>query len=44
LAPDAPEGVRERARAALEEMGLPADARAERLAPEQFEALARGLA
>jgi 16S rRNA (adenine1518-N6/adenine1519-N6)-dimethyltransferase len=44
LAPDAPEGVRERARAALEEMGLPADARAERLAPEQFEALARGMA
>ncbi len=44
LAPDAPEGVRERARAALEEMGLPADARAERLAPEEFEALARGLA
>ena len=44
LAPDAPEGVRERARAALEEIGLPADARAERLAPEEFEALARGLA
>jgi 16S rRNA (adenine1518-N6/adenine1519-N6)-dimethyltransferase len=44
LAPDAPEGVRERARAALEAMGLPADARAERLAPEQFEALARALA
>ena len=44
LAPDAPEGMRERARAALEEMGLPADARAERLAPEQYEALARRLA
>jgi 16S rRNA (adenine1518-N6/adenine1519-N6)-dimethyltransferase len=44
LAPDAPEGVRERARAALEEMGLPADARAERLAPEEFEVLARSLA
>jgi 16S rRNA (adenine1518-N6/adenine1519-N6)-dimethyltransferase len=44
LAQDAPEGVRERARAALEEMGLPADARAERLAPGQFETLARALA
>jgi 16S rRNA (adenine1518-N6/adenine1519-N6)-dimethyltransferase len=44
LAPGAPGGVRERARAALEQMGLPADARAERLAPEQFEALARALA
>jgi 16S rRNA (adenine1518-N6/adenine1519-N6)-dimethyltransferase len=44
LAPGAPDGVRERARAALEEMGLPADARAERLAPEQFEELARALA
>ena len=43
LAPGAPRGVRERARAALEEMGLPADARAERLAPEQFEALAQAL-
>jgi 16S rRNA (adenine1518-N6/adenine1519-N6)-dimethyltransferase len=44
LAPGAPDGVRERARAALEEIGLPADARAERLAPEQFEALARAVA
>jgi 16S rRNA (adenine1518-N6/adenine1519-N6)-dimethyltransferase len=44
LAPGAPGGVRERARAALEEMGLPADARAERLAPEQFQALAEALA
>jgi 16S rRNA (adenine1518-N6/adenine1519-N6)-dimethyltransferase len=44
LAHDAPEGVRERARAALEEMGLAADARAERLAPGEFEALARSLA
>jgi 16S rRNA (adenine1518-N6/adenine1519-N6)-dimethyltransferase len=43
LAPGAPGGVRERARAALEEMGLPPDARAERLAPEQFDALAREL-
>jgi 16S rRNA (adenine1518-N6/adenine1519-N6)-dimethyltransferase len=44
LAPEAAEGVRDRARAALEEMGLPADARAERLAPEQFRELARRLA
>jgi 16S rRNA (adenine1518-N6/adenine1519-N6)-dimethyltransferase len=44
LAPGAPDGVRERARAALEEMGLPADARAERLAPGQFQELARTLA
>jgi 16S rRNA (adenine1518-N6/adenine1519-N6)-dimethyltransferase len=44
LAPGAPDGVRERARAALEEMGLPADARAERVAPHEFEALARALA
>lgn len=44
LAHDAPDGVRERAREALEEMGLPADARAERLAPGEFEALARTLA
>ncbi len=40
LSPVAPAGVRERARAALVEMGLPADARAERLAPEQFVELA----
>ena len=44
LAADAPAGIRERARAALERMGLPADARAERLAPEQFRELARALA
>jgi 16S rRNA (adenine1518-N6/adenine1519-N6)-dimethyltransferase len=44
LASGAPDGVRERARAALEDMGLPADARAERLAPQEFEALARALA
>lgn len=36
-------GVRERARAALVEMGLPADVRAERLAPEQFVELAAKL-
>jgi len=44
LAPGAPDDVRERARAALEDMGLPADARAERLAPQQFETLAKALA
>lgn len=36
LAPGAPEGVRERTRAALEQMGHPADARAERLPPGDF--------
>ena len=35
---------RDRARAALERLGLPADVRAERLAPEQFRALAEELA
>jgi 16S rRNA (adenine1518-N6/adenine1519-N6)-dimethyltransferase len=44
LAAGAPEGVRERARAALEELGHPADARAERLAPGDFAALAERLA
>jgi len=44
LAADAPPGVRERARAALEEMGHPADARAERLAPQDFRTLAEALA
>jgi 16S rRNA (adenine1518-N6/adenine1519-N6)-dimethyltransferase len=39
----APE-VRERARAALVELGHPADERAERLSPEEFSALARMLA
>jgi 16S rRNA (adenine1518-N6/adenine1519-N6)-dimethyltransferase len=43
LAADAPAGVRERARAALEELGHPADARAERLAPEDFAKLAEAL-
>ena len=37
-------GTRERARAALEALGLPADARAEQLAPPQFVALAEALA
>ncbi|HTX30936.1 MAG TPA: 16S rRNA (adenine(1518)-N(6)/adenine(1519)-N(6))-dimethyltransferase RsmA [Solirubrobacteraceae bacterium] len=40
LAPDALPGVREAARAALVELGHPADARAERLAPEEFRELA----
>ena len=35
--------LRDRARAALERLGLPADARAERLSPEQFRALAAEL-
>ena len=39
LAPGAAEGVRERTRAALEEMGHPPDARAERLAPADFQRL-----
>jgi 16S rRNA (adenine1518-N6/adenine1519-N6)-dimethyltransferase len=43
LAPDAPPDVRERARAALERLGHPADARAERLAPADFAALAQDL-
>jgi 16S rRNA (adenine1518-N6/adenine1519-N6)-dimethyltransferase len=40
LAPSAPPGVRERARAALQEMGHPADERAERLSPEELRELA----
>lgn len=40
LAPGAQDDVRERARAALGRLGLPADARAERLSPEQFAQLA----
>jgi 16S rRNA (adenine1518-N6/adenine1519-N6)-dimethyltransferase len=40
LDPGAPAGLRERTRAALEEMGLAPDARAERLAPEDFARLA----
>ena len=43
LAPGAEPGIRERARAALEEMGQPADARAERLAPAELAALAERL-
>jgi 16S rRNA (adenine1518-N6/adenine1519-N6)-dimethyltransferase len=44
LAPGAVPGVRERARVALVEMGLPADTRAERLTPQQFVELAGRLA
>lgn len=44
LAPDADRTVRDRARAALEELGHPADARAERLAPADFAELAARLA
>ena len=40
LAPGAPTGIREDARAALLEMGHPADARAERLSPGDFARLA----
>lgn len=40
LARGAQPGIRERARAALAEMGLPQDVRAERLSPEQFAELA----
>jgi 16S rRNA (adenine1518-N6/adenine1519-N6)-dimethyltransferase len=43
LAPGAPPGIREQARAALERLGLPPDARAERLAPREFAALAAAL-
>jgi 16S rRNA (adenine1518-N6/adenine1519-N6)-dimethyltransferase len=43
LAPGAAPGVRDRARVALEAMGLPADVRAERLAPAQFQELAERL-
>jgi 16S rRNA (adenine1518-N6/adenine1519-N6)-dimethyltransferase len=43
LAPGAPPGTRERVRAALVALGRPADARAERLSPEDFRALAVAL-
>jgi 16S rRNA (adenine1518-N6/adenine1519-N6)-dimethyltransferase len=44
LAPGAQRDVRDRARAALERMGHPADVRAERLAPDEFRALTEELA
>jgi 16S rRNA (adenine1518-N6/adenine1519-N6)-dimethyltransferase len=43
LAPGAPDGVRDQARTALERLGHPPDARAERLAPADFAALAAAL-
>jgi 16S rRNA (adenine1518-N6/adenine1519-N6)-dimethyltransferase len=43
LAPGAPEGIREQARAQLERLGHPPDARAERIAPHEFAALAAAL-
>jgi 16S rRNA (adenine1518-N6/adenine1519-N6)-dimethyltransferase len=43
-APGAERGIRERARAALEAIGRPADARAEQLAPEEWRALHEELA
>jgi 16S rRNA (adenine1518-N6/adenine1519-N6)-dimethyltransferase len=43
LASGAPEGVRERAREALVELGHPPDERAERLSPDEFRELARRL-
>ena len=43
LAAGAPAGVRERARAALVEMGHPPDERAERLSPDEFRELAARL-
>jgi 16S rRNA (adenine1518-N6/adenine1519-N6)-dimethyltransferase len=43
LAPGAPPGIREQARAQLERLGHPPDARAERLSPEDFAALAAAL-
>jgi len=44
LARGAPDGIRERARAALVALGHPPDERAERLAPSEFAALAERLA
>ena len=43
LTPGAPDDIREATRAALERAGLPADARAERLAPEEWQRLAAAL-
>ena len=43
LTPGAPEGIRDATRTALESLGLPADARAERLAPGEWAALAESL-
>jgi 16S rRNA (adenine1518-N6/adenine1519-N6)-dimethyltransferase len=43
LTPGAPEDMRDATRAALEQLGLPADTRAERLAPEEWPRLADAL-
>jgi 16S rRNA (adenine1518-N6/adenine1519-N6)-dimethyltransferase len=43
LAPGAPPGIRDQARAELERLGQPPDARAERLAPAELAALAEAL-
>jgi 16S rRNA (adenine1518-N6/adenine1519-N6)-dimethyltransferase len=43
LAPGAPPGIRERARAALEALGHPPDVRAERLSPQEFRTLHESL-
>jgi len=43
MAPGAAPGIRDRARAALKALGQPEDVRAERLAPEQWVALAEAL-
>jgi 16S rRNA (adenine1518-N6/adenine1519-N6)-dimethyltransferase len=43
LAPGAPPGIRDDARVALERLGHPPDARAERLSPRDFAALAEAL-
>jgi 16S rRNA (adenine1518-N6/adenine1519-N6)-dimethyltransferase len=43
LAPGAPAGIREQARAELERLGHPPDVRAERIAPAEFAALAEAL-
>jgi 16S rRNA (adenine1518-N6/adenine1519-N6)-dimethyltransferase len=43
LAPGAPDGIRDGTRAALVELGHPADARAERLSPQDFGALYESL-
>jgi 16S rRNA (adenine1518-N6/adenine1519-N6)-dimethyltransferase len=43
LAADAPTGIRDRAREALQALGQPADARAERLSPEEWRRLADAL-
>jgi 16S rRNA (adenine1518-N6/adenine1519-N6)-dimethyltransferase len=43
LAPGAPAGIRDATRAALERLGHPADARAERIAPEEWSRLAEEL-